>query len=205
MKLIVITLPEFFPQEAYLIDLLFDNGLETLHLRKPESNETEFENLLESINPKNWNKIVTHDHFSLAAKYNLKGIHLNKRNDVIPENFNGTISKSMHSAEELVTEKQKYNYVSLSPIYNSVSKKGYNSKFTEKELLELKYKGLIDEKVYALGGITAQNIGLLKNFGFGGAMILGSIWQNIENPEQFEKNFKILQTSYELPESKYLQ
>lgn len=194
MKLIVITLPEFFPQEAYLIDLLFDNGLETLHLRKPESDKTQFENLIKNINPNNWNKIVTHDHFPLAAKYNLKGIHLNKRNDVIPENFNGTISKSMHSAEELVTEKQKYNYVSLSPIFNSVSKKNYNSKFTEQELLQLKNEGLIDKKVYALGGITAQNINLLKDFGFGGAMVLGSIWQKIENPEQFEKNFKQFQT-----------
>jgi len=194
MKLIVITLPEFFAKEAYFIDLLFDNGLETLHLRKPESDKTQFENLIKSINPNNWNKIVTHDHFQLAEKYNLKGVHLNKRNHVTPENYKGTISKSLHSADELRTEKHKYNYVSLSPIFNSVSKKNYNSKFTEKELLELKYKGLIDEKVYALGGITAQNINLLKDFGFGGAMVLGSIWQKIENPEQFEKNFKQFQT-----------
>ena len=35
MKLIVITQPEFFEDEAAAITSLFDAGLEILHLRKP--------------------------------------------------------------------------------------------------------------------------------------------------------------------------
>ena len=119
----------------------------------------------------------------IAEKYGLKGVHLNSRNPQPPENFSGTVSKSLHSASEVIQEKDNFDYVSLSPIFDSVSKKGYNSKFTLEELKNLKNQGVIDEKVYALGGVTRETLPLVKNLGFGGAMILGAAWreQSFEN------------------------
>ena len=46
MKLITITVPDFFEGEADAITSLFDAGLEILHLRKPGASYEEMENLL---------------------------------------------------------------------------------------------------------------------------------------------------------------
>ena len=71
---------------------------------------------------------------------------------------------------------QKYDYIFLSPIFNSISKQGYNSNFTHKELLVLKRISLINDKVYALGGVNKDNLVDVTSFGFGGASVLGYLW-----------------------------
>ena len=37
MKLILLTMPDFFIEEHQILTALFDEGLELLHLRKPDS------------------------------------------------------------------------------------------------------------------------------------------------------------------------
>ena len=46
-KLVVITTPYFFADEASLIELLFAEGMSRLHLRKPDCKRDELEGLLE--------------------------------------------------------------------------------------------------------------------------------------------------------------
>ena len=36
--------------------------------------------------------------------------------------------------------------------------------------------GIIDKRVMALGGITTENIAVAKDFGFGGVVVLGDLW-----------------------------
>ena len=103
MKWIIITTPTFISHEAKYIDQLFEAGIDLLHLRKPDSTPEECELLIQKIDPKWYPQIVIHDHFELCEKYHLHGIHLNRRNSQIPENFQGSISRSCHSFEE-VTE-----------------------------------------------------------------------------------------------------
>ena len=82
MKLITITLPVFFEEEAEAITSLFDAGLEILHLRKPGASYEDMEKLLNKLPSEYLERIVTHEHFQLASFLNLKGIHLNGRNPV---------------------------------------------------------------------------------------------------------------------------
>ncbi len=187
--LIIITAPDFFSDEAELINLLFDNGLQRMHLRKPDSSLEQYEGLLNAINPTFLSKIVLHDHLNLAAKYGVCGVHLNRRNSVVPEGFHGSVSKSLHTEEELIAERNNYDYVTLSPIFDSVSKQGYNSAFSHEKLLAMRQNGLIDSRVIALGGITPQNIGMLSQYGFGGAMVLGTLWNARDNREKFLEMF----------------
>ena len=49
MKLIVITTPQFFKGEAAAVTSLFRNGLEILHLRKPESSAEEIDSFLRQL------------------------------------------------------------------------------------------------------------------------------------------------------------
>ena len=192
MLLIIITEPGFFDGEAGFINLLFEHGLQRLHLRKPDSNEADFESLIKQINPQFYNRVAIHDHHHLAVRYNLFGIHLNRRNSLVPDGFCGSVSRSLHTIEELSAEKQKYDYVTLSPIFDSVSKVGYNSQFTPSVLNDLRDRNLIDSHVIALGGITAYNIATLPQYGFGGAMVLGALWNLKGDREMFLEYFERL-------------
>ncbi len=209
MKLIVITTEKFFDGEAEAINLLFENGLKTLHLRKPSASQLEMEDFIPQINKKFHKKIVIHDHYDLFRKFRLKGRHekhkdwvasqkaaclemqrLYKRphpciycyKDSLPPGFNhaflkffGTYSKSCHSLEELSMTLHSH-YVFLSPIFDSISKIDYYQGFTLEQLREAKEKNIITERVIALGGITAENIPIVRELGFGGVAVLGSLW-----------------------------
>jgi thiamine-phosphate pyrophosphorylase len=191
--LMVVTMPDFFEGEYKWINLLFRNGLQRLHLRKPSSSLEDYKNLLSQIEPQFRPLVVLHDHFQLALEYRVYGIHINSRNNVIPSGFCGSVSRSLHSVDELLALKNNYNYVTLSPIFDSVSKQGYNSAFSAEQLKDLSQKGIIDSRVVALGGVTSQNIKNLKSYGFGGAMVLGSLWQNINDEHKFLEEFRLLQ------------
>lgn len=186
MKLIIITHPDFIENEAEAINRLFEAGLETLHLRKPESTQQELSSLINRIRQEYHNRIVLHDHFTLCGEFNIKGLHLNRRNSIIPDGFNGQISASCHSINEASALKDKFDYIFLSPIFDSISKEGYLSNFTEEEIRKAKESGIIDKRVYALGGIETGNINIVKDMGFGGAAVLGCLWNEFTGNSKIE-------------------
>ena len=185
MYLIIITEPQFTDNEATIIAQLLHWGVDLVHLRKPESSADELAKLIEAIPTAYHNRLVLHDHFDLAAHFTLHGLHLNRRNSVLPPNHKGTVSQSCHTLDEVKVCKTKCNYVFLSPVFNSISKLGYTSAFTLKALSEAKKQSIIDQKVVALGGITAANIDKTKYYGFGGVALLGDIWSRTA-----DKNFE---------------
>ena len=87
MKLILMTTPYFFVEEHQILNALFDEGLEILHLRKPETEPVYSERLLTLIPETYRKRIVVHDHFYLKSEYGLKGIHLNHRNPELPPKY----------------------------------------------------------------------------------------------------------------------
>lgn len=183
MKWIIITSPEFLSGEAIFIDKLFSQGLDLLHLRKPEASLEAYKQLLLQI-PEQWHsRIVLHEHFELAEEYKLHGIHLNRRCSVAPNAFHGSISCSCHTIEEVITQKESKDYVFLSPIFDSISKVGYHAAFSPTSLKQAAMENIIDEKVIALGGITANNIFLVKEWHFGGVALLGDIWKRMSDPQ----------------------
>lgn len=183
MKWIIITSPEFLSGEATFISKLFSQGLDLLHLRKPEASLEAYKQLLLQI-PEQWhNRIVLHEHFELAEEYKLHGIHLNRRCSVVPNAYHGSISCSCHTIEEVITQKDSKDYVFLSPIFDSISKVGYHAAFSPTSLKQAAIESVIDEKVIALGGITANNIPLVKEWHFGGVALLGDIWKRMSDPQ----------------------
>ncbi len=176
---IIITLPYFIEGEAQKIASFLEDGTADLvHIRKPGEKEEDVERLIRLIPERHHNRLVIHDHHQLAVKYALHGIHLNSRFPSAPEEWHGSISRSCHTLEELKAWKDRCNYLSLSPIFDSISKKGYMSAFSEEEIRRVHQEGIIDEKVVALGGVTFDKLEKVKEMGFGGAMILGDAWKN---------------------------
>lgn len=189
MKIIVITRPDFFDGETELVNNLFRAGMERLHLRKPKSSEEDLVSWLQNIDSQYYGRIVVHDHFKLISRFPLGGVHLNSRNPEYHKTGSEqdiTISRSCHSIAEVIQYKHECNYLFLSPIYDSISKEGYGAAFSRIDLKQAADEGIIDSKVLALGGVSLEHIPELRSMGFGGAAVLGALWQ-AKSPTEYLK------------------
>jgi thiamine-phosphate pyrophosphorylase len=179
MRLIVITHDEFIADEAEKINSLFEAGLEILHYRKPMAYKNDFFELFDRIDPKYYSQIKIHSFFELTDHYPVLGVHINHRSPVYKRRRQVNISRSCHKIADL-EHIEKYDYVFLSPVFNSISKPSYRSKFTEEKLQRANKMGWINEKVFALGGVNEDTIPIVKQYPFGGIAVLGDIWKNDE-------------------------
>mgnify|MGYP002859927606 CR=1 FL=1 len=176
---IVITRPDFFDAEAQQIVRHLQSGrVGLVHIRKPGASRDAVERLIRQIPAELHNRLVLHDHHDLAQEYHLHGVHLNSRNPHPPQDWQGAVSISCHSIAELAEQRKRpFAYMSLSPVFDSISKQGYKAAFTAEELREAHRRGIIDNRVLALGGVTFNKLSEIKQMGFGGAMILGDAWK----------------------------
>jgi thiamine-phosphate pyrophosphorylase len=176
--LCAITSPDIIEDEAEKICITIDAGFDWVHIRKPDNSLAEMRMLLQSIPTCYHQHLRLHAYFSLADEFAIGGIQLNSRCNTVPTQVL-SISRSCHS----IAEADSYptlDYVTLSPIYDSISKSGYNSKFN---LSDIK----IGDNVVALGGVTPEHFDELIRAGFKGAALLGYL--NWQLPiEQFRHN-----------------
>lgn len=173
LSIIAVTLPRSTSDEGAIIkDLLASGCVDRVHLRKPACSTEDLQRLIEEIPSQFHSRLSLHDSHSVASMYGC-GIHLNSRNPVAPENYNGVLSRSCHSIEELALPCRE-DYRFLSPIYPSISKPGYAP---TRSLASL--KGKIGNKTIALGGITPDKFRELYEHGFSGAAMSGYIWEAV--------------------------
>lgn len=190
MKLIVMTKSTFFVEEDKIISSLFDEGLDNLHLYKPGSEPIYSERLLTLLSPEYYRKITVHDHFYLKEEYSLHGIHIDDTITEAPAGYKGKLSRTCRSLDELKDTKKRSDYVFLQNIFDSQTNPNDRQSFSLEELKTAAKKGLIDKKVYALGGLNADNIRTVKDLGFGGVVICGDLWNRFDIHNQM--NFKEL-------------
>ena len=189
MQLIIISNPEDFFAEHELLLKLFNAGLENFHLRKPDSSIEDYKKYIEIIPEKYHKHIIIHKYINLYNEYNLKGVHFSRDNKHRISEFNQAgIQKSIscHSFDELLNLKG-FQYAFLSPVYDSISKENYHSKFSTKEIINFFQKSIISTKVIALGGISSGNIKKVLSMGFDGVAIMGALWNNYINDKNIDK------------------
>ncbi|KAA1243772.1 thiamine phosphate synthase [Aquimarina sp. RZ0] len=184
--IIVLTSEKPLDNEAIQINALFDAGLEILHLRKPTYTIDGYRALLDQIHVKYHSRIMTHQFPELTTEYQLRGIHLQEQArldledalDVtmqIYSNKGFSVSSSFHSKEDIKACTTDFEYVLLSPVFGSISKKGYEGKgFNVQDL---------DATIIGMGGINESTLAETYALGFKGVGILGGVW-NTENPIQ---------------------
>ena len=153
MKLILMTPPSYFVEEDKIITALFEEGLDILHLRKPNTAPLYAERLLTLIPEQYHKRIVVHGHFYLKDEYKLKGIHLSERNPNVPGQYKGHLSRSCHTLEEIKAHKKSHDYLLFSPAFTDESKQNFLGNYTREEIRKAHKAGIIDKKVIALGGI----------------------------------------------------
>lgn len=177
-RLAVITPSCELPHEADALRIVGQRAeVYALHIRKPDWDVQKTRSLIEALPKEVRRKVRLHDHFELCAPCGLAGVHLNHRHPHPPQDV-AVCTASCHSLQKVVQQKTTCEYVFLSPIFDSLSKRGYASGFSTQTLLEAAHEGLIDPKVFALGGVSREKIPFLKQTGFGGAAFLGAVWQN---------------------------
>ncbi|MBE7692382.1 thiamine phosphate synthase [Tenacibaculum finnmarkense] len=185
--------------EMQILHQLFEAGLECYHLRKPFKDYQEHIVYLNQIPEKYHNKIVTHYFHELVNEYSLKGIHFQeqKRRDALENGsryFIGlkmigkTMSSSFHEPEELANCDIEFDYHLLSPIFSSISKKGYQGRGFD--------VNNIDKTIIGMGGITSETISKTLALGFQGIGVLGGVWNSqnaVESFKKIQKEFDSLQ------------
>lgn len=172
------TPPDFFVEEDKIISTLFDKGMDILHLRKPNTEPVYSERLLTLLPHDCYKQIVVHDHFYLKEEYDLKGIHLNKRNPEPPKGYKGHVSCTCYNIEELRANKKKFDYIILAPAPSTNPNSDIIDSFTPEILKKAAKEGLIDKRVMAQGGVCCDNIKQLKDYNFGGVVITDDLWSH---------------------------
>lgn len=188
--MIVITNPTQIINEIDTIHSLFENGLELLHIRKPDYSENEMKIFLSKIKTDYRLQLVLHSHHHLAEDLGINRIQMNpvrvlNSDRIIPEK--NIFSTSTHSIAEFNLLSNNYKYAFLSPVFPSISKENYFPKINLFE--EIKKRTNFNTQLIALSGIEAANIEKTFASGFDDVALLGTIW-NAESPI---KNFKLCQ------------
>lgn len=196
--LVVISNPTNIAEEATIINNLFDEGLEILHLRKPGVATDEIKGLIQKIKMQNHHRISLHQHHELTRNFDIKRLHFTEKNrietsDEVLTKLKGAnyiLSTSIHQVQKYNSLSTAIDYTFFGPVFNSISKPGYNAVTENDFIFPVEGNHL---KVIAIGGINATNILQLKKMQFNGAAVLGSIWQN---PSESILQFKALQKAW---------
>ena len=174
-RLLVITPEGPYPQEAQWVNRLFENGLETLHLRKPGWNEQQLRAFLGQVEECHHPQIMLHGSASLLSKVRVKGVHFQQH--TLPQAKPAySVSCSVHTWQELLLLEERVDYAFVSPFFNSISKKGYAANPS----LQVVPSHARRQKAVALGGIDCNTIEKVRGMGIGGAAILGAVWQTAD-------------------------
>ena len=193
MQIIVISSKDKFRSEVVQVTKMFEAGLEVFHLRKPKFSQKRMEEYIKEIPEKYHNRVVIHSFHDLAKKYLLKGIHLTKRHKkkrfaVAWRNFllklkrpYLTISTSCHDLGKLRLYANKYDYVMLSPVFDSISSNGGQAAYAHGAIKKA-IKDAGGDKIVALGGLDATDINAAKSLGFSGIALLGTLWYSNRKP-----------------------
>jgi thiamine-phosphate pyrophosphorylase len=199
MKMIVISSSDNLENETKLITQLFEHGMENFHLRKPKFSTRQLQGYIEEIPHQFHRNIIIHSHHRLALKFNLKGIHITKTHQrkkyktwlatkyIKFKKPDILITRSFTKIASLFEEQPEFDYVFLSPVFDSASSK-YQSGFTEHSLKFALEKTQF--KVVARGGVHIHNIAKAKEIGFYGAALYSTLWKSPEPLKEFIRIFE---------------
>ena len=209
--LAVLSLPGVFPGEADCMEALLTAGLGRLHLRKPEATAEELEMLVRRLAPRWAELLVLHgpDSRALALRYGVPNVHgavtygdgsgysgggpavdgVEAGRPAVDAGEGGglVLSTSAHGWGEFSRLPEGLAYAFISPLFDSISKRGY---LANAGLLE-QPKGELPCLPVGLGGVSGETIGLLLEHDWKGVAVLGWIWeergQEVRRLEQLQK------------------
>lgn len=197
MKIIVISPPYRIQEEEEIVTSLFENGLASFHLRKPNARLSEIKQFLEAIPAKYHNRILLHSYHGLARRFELQGIHytsshlkpgfknwwLTKRLASYGQNLERTCTykklAAFHEKSEI-----PFDYVFLTPVFHPGTGQLHSdlSRNTIQAAIEKSGK-----KIVAMGGIDIERIQEVQELGFSGMALNNCLWSKVNPVDEFCK------------------
>jgi thiamine monophosphate synthase len=182
--LAVLSLPGVFPGEAEGMGTLLAAGVGRLHLRKPEATPAELEELVQRLAPRWGERLVLHGPRSreLALRYGVPNVHgAVAYRDGLGYSGGGpmvdagglVLSTSAHGWEEFGRLPAGLAYAFISPLFDSISKRGYGANAGLLKQPDREWPCL----PVGLGGVSGETVGLMLEQGWKGAAVLGWIWE----------------------------
>lgn len=189
--LLVITHPEHLPGETLRWQQLLSAGADAILLRKPGWREDDYAHALEQTDPSCYPRLIVAQHQALCHRFGLLGVHFSEslRNSTPPEQLatlrrrGCMISTGIHTVAGLPQLAAQWDLLLLSPVFDSISKPGYQGRFGPE--FRLPYSGA-GARILALGGVDHTNAAQAQQMGFDGIALLGAIWKD---PEKALDNF----------------
>jgi thiamine-phosphate pyrophosphorylase len=189
---------------------MFKLGLRHFHLRKPRFSTQEMEEYIDRIPPRYRKRVIVHSHHELALKYELGGIHMSKkhRKKWLKRWFrffwyknrrrNLRISRTCHDLADLLQERDRYDHVFLSPVFQGISSKSHGGGYSERSIRSVLERS--HHLVYALGGVTPERLPKVREMGFFGAVLAGAIWEEESGEERIRVFEEALEKIREMDE-----
>ncbi len=184
--------------EQKIVAKICDEGLTTFHLRKPTYSIDQMRAWLDALPERYHQHIVVHSFYDLALEYNLKGVHLTSTQlhssnsfcqaqleFLIDKNPKMQLSASYHTLDELRFSPARYDYVFISPVYDSISKEYNGASFSFEDLQATLPH--VRNPVVALGGINSERIKPVLDMGFDGVAVLGAVWNESDPVAAFKE------------------
>ena len=194
LKFTLITNPYDVTFETDIINRLFREGLDELHLRKPDYTKDDYMEFIERIDPEHHSKLVLHSYYTLVHNYDIRKIHLNynwRKNPAMRFFLNQAVllgkkirkSTTVNNYKSLYAAKPGIDELIMGPVFSKISN-SINNQLVKTETLE---KALSHSKVpvIGLGGVGADTLGFFKSVGFDGIALQSSIWRSMDPIKAF--------------------
>ncbi|WP_223557725.1 thiamine phosphate synthase [Chryseobacterium lathyri] len=187
--ILVITPETIVQNETEIINQLFQEGLDLLHIRKPMISREEMKNFLYGIDEEFYSQLVLHGYYDLGKDHHISRFHFREadRNGEVYKSYTGqgTLSTSVHDIETYNVLGREWEYAFISPVFPSISKKGYGKH--SNVMKEMKHRKNSKVRLIALGGIDENNICTVFENGADGAALLGAVWENDQPLNTFKR------------------
>ena len=127
--ILVITPELIVPNETDIINQMFQEVLDLLHIRKPWISRNEMIEFITQIDESFYSQLVLHTHYDLGKEFTISRFHFREidRQEEMYKSFvkNNIISTSVHNIRTYNTLDKEWEYAFISPFFPSISKKGY--------------------------------------------------------------------------------
>ena len=161
------TLPSFFVEEDKIIAALFAEGLDLLHIDKPDADGELMERLLSLLPERVLGRVFVRGHHRLARDYGLGGITLDW-GEPLPEGYKGGVARSCTDPSYAREAGKKAAHVLLGGVFGGPG-----------ESLQA-YRDAAAKRVYAMGGITPETAAAARKAGFGGVVAEEDVWSRFD-------------------------
>lgn len=185
--------------ELQILLKMLDKGLSLYHVRHYHFTVKQMSAYLDFIPDIFRDRIVLHSHFHLALDFGIQRLHLPEkdREQGTYDDYRDTfiLSTSVHSMARFNALEQFWDYAFLSPVFPSISKKGYGLKHTV--LAEFSQRNNWDIGLVGLGGVDHQNCIQVLQAGADDVALLGGIWEKTSPLAAFDEFLSLSQLKNE--------